>query len=59
MLFLSQIYQKVIGPVNLTGKITVEETANLTVFGEIAVGTGAANGELIINGTLDIRWADQ
>jgi len=44
-----------IGPVNLTGKITVEETANLTVFGEIAVGTGTANGELIINGTLDIR----
>ena len=44
-----------IGPVNLSGKITVENTASLTVFGEISIGDNTNNAELIINGTLDIR----
>jgi hypothetical protein len=44
-----------IGPVNLTGKITVEENAALTVFGEINVGNGTDAGELVVDGTLDIR----
>ena len=44
-----------IGPVNLSGKITVEDTASLTVFGEISIGDNTNNAELIINGTLDIR----
>jgi hypothetical protein len=39
-----------IGPINLSGSITVQENAALTVFGEVSV-----TGTLDVDGTLDIR----
>lgn len=39
-----------VGPINLSGTITVEQNAALTVFGEIST-----TGNLDVSGTLDVR----